>query len=74
MKRTGCWALALLMSAGLLAPAPDRAAAQAEEPPGKPYQDVCQLVQLPCFLPSIGTLYVDPSTRGATDTRTGRDA
>jgi hypothetical protein len=73
MKRTGCWALALLVSAGLLALAAHRAAAQAKALPGKPYKEVCKLVQLPSFLPSMGTLYVDPSTRGATDTRTGRD-
>lgn len=62
MKRIGFGALALLMSAGLFMMTPARAAAQTKEPPGAPYKEVCKLVQLPCFLPGLGTLYVNPST------------
>jgi hypothetical protein len=29
-------------------------------PPPSPYQEVCKLVKLPCFLPGLGTLYVNP--------------
>ncbi len=31
-------------------------------PPGPPYKKVSELVKLPDFIPSIGTLYVDPKT------------
>lgn len=31
-------------------------------PPPAPYQKVSSLVKLPDFLPSIGTLYIDPKT------------
>lgn len=31
-------------------------------PPGDPYQPVSELVELPDFLPGLGTLYVDPNT------------
>jgi len=33
-----------------------------EAPPGDPYQPVSELVELPDFLPGLGTLYVDPDT------------
>ena len=33
-----------------------------KEPPSAPYKKVCTLVKLPCFIPGIGTLYVDPKT------------
>jgi len=31
-------------------------------PPGAPYKKVSELVQLPDYLPGMGTLYVDPKT------------
>lgn len=31
-------------------------------PPGAPYEKVSKLVQLPDYLPGMGTLYVDPKT------------
>jgi hypothetical protein len=31
-------------------------------PPPSPYQEVCKLVKLPCFLPGLGTVYVNPKT------------
>jgi hypothetical protein len=55
----------ILVAATLLGAA--SAAAVAAEmvdksPPPAPYQKVSALVKLPDFLPSIGTLYVDPKT------------
>lgn len=39
------------------------AAAEVEKaPPSAPYKEVCNLVKLPCFLPGLGTLYVNPKT------------
>jgi len=36
--------------------------AQATVPPGGAFQKVSSLVELPDFIPGLGTLYVDPST------------
>lgn len=36
--------------------------AQMTAPPGGAFQPVSELVELPDFLPGIGTLYVDPAT------------
>ncbi|MGI0134834.1 MAG: DUF5602 domain-containing protein, partial [Candidatus Micrarchaeaceae archaeon] len=33
-----------------------------KELPLAPYKKVCTLVKLPCFIPGIGTFYVDPKT------------
>ncbi|EYD74240.1 hypothetical protein Rumeso_04297 [Rubellimicrobium mesophilum DSM 19309] len=33
-----------------------------QAPPPAPYQEVSKLVDLPEFLPGLGTLYVDPAT------------
>ena len=41
---------------------PGSAANVQKEPPPAPYKKVCTLVKLPCFIPGIGTLYVDPKT------------
>lgn len=62
MRRIEFGTLAVLMGAILLSATPRVATAQTKAPPGAPYKEVCKLVQLPCFLPTIGTLYVDPST------------
>lgn len=62
MKRIGFDALTLIVGAALFTMTPARSAAQTKEPPGGRYKEACKLVQLPCFLPSLGTLYVDPST------------
>ena len=43
----------------LAAPAQDAA---TTAPPAAPYQKVSELVELPDFLPGLGTLYVDPAT------------
>lgn len=46
----------------LLLALPGVAAAQRKAPPPPPYKKVSTLVQLPDFLPGLGTLYVDPAT------------
>ena len=47
--------------AGTAALAQD-AAIPTQAPPPAPYQAVSDLVELPEFLPGLGTLYVDPAT------------
>jgi hypothetical protein len=41
---------------------PQSALAQRKAPPGDGYKKVSTLVQLPDFLPGLGTLYADPAT------------
>lgn len=56
---------AILVAATLLGAisAPTLADERVEKaPPPAPYQRVSALVKLPDFLPSIGTLYIDPKT------------
>lgn len=62
MKRLALTALASMLGAGLLLVAPDTAVAQRKAPPGGAYRQVSTLVQLPDFVPGLGTLYVDPAT------------
>ena len=54
----------LLMACGIVAllAAPAFAAGVEKAPPGGDYKKVSELVKLPDFLPSIGTLYVNPKT------------
>ena len=47
--------------AGTAALAQD-AAAPMQSPPPAPFQQVSELVELPEFLPGLGTLFVDPAT------------
>ena len=39
-----------------------QALAQDQAPPPTPYAQVSELVELPEFIPGLGTLYVDPAT------------
>jgi hypothetical protein len=55
-------ALSAGLGLGLLLTAPQTAAAQRKAPPGDAYKQVSTLVQLPDFLPGLGTLYADPAT------------
>lgn len=50
--------LPVVAAAALATPALARSVEKA--PPPAPYQEVCKLVKLPCFLPGLGTLYVNP--------------
>jgi hypothetical protein len=54
--------LALSGVIAITAALPASAANVQKEPPPAPYKQVCTLVKLPCFIPGIGTLYVDPKT------------
>ncbi|MGH6988210.1 MAG: DUF5602 domain-containing protein [Caulobacteraceae bacterium] len=54
-------ALGITGAIGLTA-GPAAAAGVETSPPPAPYQEVCKLVKLPCFLPGLGTLYVNPKT------------
>jgi hypothetical protein len=49
---------ALLIGPAVLA----QEAALTQAPPPAPYQAVSELVELPAFLPGLGSLYVDPAT------------
>jgi hypothetical protein len=62
MKRFILGALSVGLGIGLLLAAPRTAAAQRKAPPGGAYKKVSTLVQLPEFLPGLGTLYADPAT------------
>ncbi|HET7621882.1 MAG TPA: DUF5602 domain-containing protein [Gemmatimonadaceae bacterium] len=62
MTRIGYGMAVLAVTGGLLAAAPSAASAQEKAPPGGQYKQVCKLVELPCFLPGLGDLYVVPST------------
>jgi hypothetical protein len=62
MRRFIFGALSAGLSLGLLLAAPQTAAAQYKAPPGGAYKKVSTLVQLPEFLPGLGTLYADPAT------------
>ncbi len=62
MNRLALTALAGMLGAGLLLTSPDTAVAQRKAPPGGAYRQVSTLVQLPDFVPGLGTLYVDPAT------------
>lgn len=54
----------ILLALGLLALRGNAQTAQAQEtvPPGGEYKKVSTLVELPDFLPGLGTLYVNPTT------------
>lgn len=54
----------LLLAAGVLLLSAGYAAAAdvTAGPPSDPYKKVSDLVQLPDFIPGLGTLYVDPAT------------
>jgi hypothetical protein len=62
MRRFIFGALSAGLCLGLLLAAPQTAAAQRKAPPGGAYKKVSTLVQLPEFLPGLGTLYADPPT------------
>ena len=51
-----------LITAGLIATFAVPALAVETAPPDGDYKKVSELVELPDFLPGIGTLYVDPAT------------
>jgi hypothetical protein len=53
--------LAAMGAASLEKPAPAPLNVQ-KAPPGADYREVCNLVKLPCFIPRLGTLYVNPKT------------
>jgi len=55
-------ALSAGLGLGLLLAAPQTVAAQRKAPPDGAYKKVSTLVQLPDFLPGLGTLYADPAT------------
>ncbi|HEY7472240.1 MAG TPA: hypothetical protein VIE68_07830 [Gemmatimonadota bacterium] len=54
--------LCLLVAAGLAASATAGRAQTHPTGPAAPYQPVSALVDLPDFIPGMGTLYVDPAT------------
>jgi hypothetical protein len=62
MRRFILGALSAGLGLGLLVTTPQTAAAQRKAPPGGAYKQVSTLVQLPDFLPGLGTLYADPAT------------
>ena len=62
MKRIVFGALGAVFGLGLLLVTPQSALAQRKAPPGDGYKKVSTLVQLPDFLPGLGTLYADPAT------------
>jgi hypothetical protein len=62
MKRLVLGALGAVLGLGLLLITPQSAVAQRKAPPGDGYKKVSTLVQLPDFLPGLGTLYADPAT------------
>lgn len=62
MRRVFLGALGAAFGLGLLLATPQNAEAQRKAPPAGTYKKVSTLVQLPDFLPGLGTLYVDPAT------------
>jgi hypothetical protein len=62
MKRIVLGALGAVFGLGHLLVTPQSALAQRKAPPGDGYKKVSTLVQLPDFLPGLGTLYADPAT------------
>jgi hypothetical protein len=62
MKRLRLGSLGAALGLGLLLTTPENATAQRKAPPGDGYKKVSTLVQLPDFLPGLGTLYADPTT------------
>jgi len=62
MKRLVLGTLGAVFGLGLLLLTPQSALAQRKAPPGDGYKKVSTLVQLPDFLPGLGTLYADPAT------------
>ncbi|HEU4647458.1 MAG TPA: hypothetical protein VFS33_00250 [Gemmatimonadales bacterium] len=62
MKRLLLGALSAAFGLGLLLTTPQNAVAQRKAPPSAAYKKVSTLVQLPDFLPGLGTLYADPAT------------
>ncbi len=62
MKRIALGALGAVFGLSLVLVTPESALAQRKAPPGDGYKKVSTLVQLPDFLPGLGTLYADPAT------------
>jgi hypothetical protein len=62
MKRLGACVTFLACCLFLFAAAAPNVTAQMKAPPGDGYKKVSSLVQLPDFLPGLGTLYVKPDT------------
>jgi hypothetical protein len=62
MKRLVLAALGAALGLGLVLITPQSALAQRKAPQGDGYKKVSTLVQLPDFLPGLGTLYADPAT------------
>jgi hypothetical protein len=62
MKRLVLGTLGAVFGLSLLLITPQSALAQRKAPPGDGYKKVSTLVQLPDFLPGLGTLYADPAT------------
>jgi hypothetical protein len=62
MKRLGVGVTVLACCLFLFAAAAPNVTAQMKAPPGDGYKKVSTLVQLPDFLPGLGTLYVKPDT------------
>jgi hypothetical protein len=62
MKRLGVCVTFLACGLFLFAAAAANVTAQMKAPPGDEYKKVSSLVQLPNFLPGLGTLYVKPDT------------
>ena len=56
------WTLSFLVAAGLVALATTGRAQTHHPAPAAPFQPVSALVDLPDFIPGMGTLYVDPAT------------
>jgi hypothetical protein len=62
MRRFILGAVSAGLGFALLSTTPQTAAAQRKAPPDGAYKQVSKLVQLPDFLPGLGTLYADPAT------------
>lgn len=59
MKKTSMISLALILGCSNVALAENAA---MMEPPAGAYKQVSTLVELPAFIPGLGSLYVDPAT------------
>jgi hypothetical protein len=62
MKRLSMSIMFLVLSLLALGGNAQTALAQEKAPPGGEYKKVSSLVELPDFLPGLGTLYVNPAT------------